>query len=453
MNRNYAAAFWMVAALFFRTASAVDAPSPGALPLPPIPPPLPVSAVGLPPVELGASFPDGISIQQFARVVLLDVLKKPFVFSSDFIGSTAFVGFNATNLKKDGIEELLRDVLKEHGYSLTYRAGYYRVEALRPEDRPDLRQDFVYRLRHRDLGYISTQLQPLFPAGGFTFQRALDPPQPQESSGSRTFGSPSSGSPAPVDDGQSLYSMTSKSDADLLIFRGLPADIDRLRSILDQLDVPVPRVLVRAVVLETSASSIQGYSVSAVASMLSGKLGLEISGSQLGNLLTFNSGSFDAVVAALQGDSKVRVLTAPAVFAETGASASLSVGNSVPTLGAITYSGDGSSQQSVSYQDTGVILRVTPRVFEDSVSLSVTQEISDAVTTETGVDNSPTITKRQLTTTLNMASGDTVILGGLTSTKSERIRDSLPFWRRITLGKLKTTNQTDIVVVLHVERV
>lgn len=409
-----------------------------AIELPPPPPP----PAAPPPLTLGAQFSDGIKIQDFARVVLRDVLKAQFVFSSDFLSDGAQVGFSAQALKKSGSEALLRDVLSQHGYTLEFRAGYYRIHKVKPEDAPDTRLDFVYRLKHRDLGYISAQVQPLFKDDAFTFKRELDTPRgPVQSEG-----------PRPVDAGKSLYSMSNQTAADLLIFRGKPADVERLKSLLADLDVPVPRVLVRAVILETRKLEQSGYSVSGVAKLLGGRLGVSIAGTPTGNALSFSTSNFDAVVSALQGDASVRVLTAPSVFAESGAAASLSVGASVPTLGALQYDGNGRSQQSISYQDTGVILRVTPRVLDDSISLTINQEISDAVQTQTGVSGSPTITKAALQTAFNLRSGDSVILGGLSSEKSATARDSLPFWRRVTLGDMQSQAASDIVIVLYVEK-
>lgn len=418
--------------------------APAELQLPPPPPP----AASVPAVTLGVQFQDGLRLQEFTKTILRDVLKAQFVFSTEFLSSEAYVAFSANNLKKFGSEALLRDVLSQHGFSLENRGGYYRVFPAKPETPPDLREDFVYRLKHRDLAYISSQIEPLFESTSFTFKRGID-------SGARNdskTGSASDGK-RPTDTGKSLYSMTTNTSSDLLIFRGLPAEVSRLKAVLSELDVPVPRVLVRALILETRKLEQSGFSVAAVAKMLEGKLGFAIGTAAGANTFTFSSPDFSSVAAAFASDANVNVLTAPSVFAETGASAALSVGASVPTLGAIQYDNNGRTQQSVSYQETGVILRVTPRVLDESISLNVQQEISDAVQTQTGVSGSPTITKSSLTTSFNLKSGDTVILGGLTATKDAAARDSLPFWRSLTLGRTDSSSKSDIVIVLHVERI
>lgn len=408
-------------------------------PIPPIP-----SIPLLPPPVLDASFPHGIRLTEFARVVLQDVLKKPFIFSTDFLSSTAQVGFSAKELKKNGSESLLRDVLSEHGFTLQYSEDYYRVTRLKDEEKLDLREDFYYRPKHRDLAYLSRILQPLFPRGGFTYQRQNDVQQQKTSS----FDS----SNRPVDDGSSLYSTTSNADGDAFVFRAMPNDVARLKTVLAQIDTPIPRVLVRAFVLEVQSRESEGFSVSSVGSLLSSRLGLTLTADSFTNQLTFKSSNFQAVASALASDGNVKVLTAPSVFAESGAQAQLSVGASVPTLGGIQYNGNGQSQQSIQYQDTGVILRVTPRVLDDSISLQVNQELSDAVATTTGVQNSPTLTKRSLSTSVNITSGEWLVLGGLTTDKQTQTTDKLPFWRSIKTGSTSLNEQVDIVVLLYIER-
>lgn len=433
-------------ALFFGGAYAANAPTPELPPLPPAGIPAPAPSVPV----LEASFAGGIRLTEFARVVLQDVLHAPFVFSSDFLSSSAQVGFSSAQLKKSGTESLLRDVLAEHGFSLERKGAFYRVGKLQEQDKVDNRQDFFYRPKYRDLGYLSGILQPLFPNGGFTYKRQIDPGQSSPNGQSQQQAG-QGGPGRATDNGQSLYSMTNQTNVETFIYRGSEKDVSRLKKILEQIDTPVPRVLVRAFVLEVASNETTGYSVSAVANLLSGRLGLNLGTAATANALTFKNANFQAVASAFASDNSVKVLTAPSIFAETGAVASLSVGNSVPTLGSITYNGNGQSQQSVTYTDTGVILRFTPRVLDDAISINLEQELSDAIQTQTGVQASPTLTKRNLKTTLNLNSGDWVILGGLSSNKSSNMSSGLPFFRSIFSSGSEQA-RSDIVVVLYVEK-
>lgn len=438
---------FLLLAAFSSSAFSATLPAPVLPALPPVS--APVKLPGVP--DLDASFPHGLSLVEFARVVLQDVLKEDFIFSTDFLDSKAVVGFSAKSLKKSGSESLLREVLAEHGYSITRFAGYYRVSKT---DERKLAVDFWYRPQYRSVAYLSSIVRPLFSDGSFSYERPIQ----RSGAGSSSAVAPSSPGSRPVDNGASLYSQTTQSDVDAFLFRGSAADVSRLKSVLAQVDVPVPKVLVRALVLEVADSKNEAWGVSAVAKLLSDQLSVSISGnvSQMSGALSFKGPNFEAVAGVFGSSSRVSVLTAPSSVVEAGASSDLSVGSSVPVLGAIQYSENGgSSRQSVEYRDTGVILRVTPRIYDSAVSLDVRQEISDAVSTTTGVAGSPTLLKRAISTSLNVSSGDFVIIGGLSSAKSAAASDYIPFLERLrlALGGSAVQSKTDVVVVLYVERV
>lgn len=433
--------------LSFSAAAADVAVKPPPSVLPPLPPVATASVpgVGSAAPVLDASFPHGLSLVEFARIVLQDVLKAPFVFADDFLVSKAAVGFSAKQLKFSGSESLLRDVLREHNYTLTKSGGYYRIS--RYDEKKSL-SDFWYTPKHRSVGYLSSIVRPLFADGSFSYDRQNTVSRPSGSGG---------GQGQPVDDGGSVYSMTSQTNVDAFLFRGSPADVARLQAVLAQVDVPVPKVLVRALVLEVSSASSDAWGVSAVAKLLSDKLAINLSGNvqNMAGSLSFKGPDFELVAGLFGNTSDVSVLTAPSVYAENGAQANLSVGSSVPVLGAIQYSGTGDrSQQSVEYRDTGVILRLTPRVYDKSITLEVAQEISDAVATTTGVAGSPTLMKRSLNTVLSLASGEFAILGGLSSSKSSGAKDYIPFLDKfkLWLGGSAARSNTEVVIVLYVEK-
>ena len=51
------------------------------------------------------------------------------------------------------------------------------------------------------------------------------------------------------------------------------------------------------------------------------------------------------------------------------------------------------------------------------MDLKIQQQLSNFVTTETGVNNSPTLIKRDVTTEVSLADGDIILLGGLAGTE------------------------------------
>ncbi|WP_161492334.1 type II and III secretion system protein [Pseudomonas frederiksbergensis] len=104
----------------------------------------------------------------------------------------------------------------------------------------------------------------------------------------------------------------------------------------------------------------------------------------------------------------------------SGKEATINVGAEVPVLGALSYpQGAGQAVQSVEYRNSGVIFTITPQVRQAVVDLTIDQ-LSNFVQTTTGVNGSPTLTKRQLTTNVQMRNAEVVILGGLTEEKPQK---------------------------------
>ena len=100
-----------------------------------------------------------------------------------------------------------------------------------------------------------------------------------------------------------------------------------------------------------------------------------------------------------------------------------------------TLTSDAPIVSSINYQQTGVIMQVTPRVNSGGlVTLDISQEVSDvasAVTTP-GV-NSPTFNERSITSRVVVQDGQTVGLAGLISDNSSRQNQGIPWLKDIPL--------------------
>ncbi|WP_370815608.1 type II secretion system protein GspD, partial [Citrobacter portucalensis] len=150
-------------------------------------------------------------------------------------------------------------------------------------------------------------------------------------------------------------------------------------------------------------------------------------------------------------DSRFTVVSSPALRARSGSQASFAVGSDVPVLGQVSYQGD-SAVQSVEYRSSGVIFNVYPEVRQNSIDLTISQELSNFAKTETGVNNSPTLIKRNIQTSVSVSDGDIIMIGGLADNKDNNQGTGLSFlpWFK-TEGNEKS--KTDIVIVLQAKKV
>jgi len=134
----------------------------------------------------------------------------------------------------------------------------------------------------------------------------------------------------------------------------------------------------------------------------------------------------------------------------SGKEATINVGAEVPVLGALSYpQGAGQAVQSVEYRNSGVIFTITPQVRQAVVDLTIDQQLSNFVQTTTGVNGSPTLTKRQLTTSVQMRNAEVVILGGLTEEKTSETQTGLSFLPSIFRSKVTESSRSEILLVLQ----
>ena len=143
------------------------------------------------------------------------------------------------------------------------------------------------------------------------------------------------------------------------------------------------------------------------------------------NFLLGSTVSPKVVLNVLQGVTDVRVLSSPSLVVLDNQPAVLQVGDTVPvtTASAVGVQTAGAPiVNQISYVDTGVILRVIPRVHSNAmVSLDVEQVVSSVNGNGSASSLTPTISQRKVKSMVSVANGQTVLLAGLIS--EQRIND------------------------------
>jgi len=165
-----------------------------------------------------------------------------------------------------------------------------------------------------------------------------------------------------------------------------------------------------------------------------------------------------AVLDALSAVTHVEVVSSPKLMVLNNQTASLQVGDRVPivTQQATSIVTEGAPiVNSVQYQDTGVILEVTPRVNHSGmVMMDITQEVSGVTSTTSSTINSPTIQQRTITSSVAVSDGETVALGGLISNTVRESETGIPLLMDIpAFGKLFSStgeeiSRTELIVLI-----
>ena len=164
----------------------------------------------------------------------------------------------------------------------------------------------------------------------------------------------------------------------------------------------------------------------------------------------------DELVNALDKVTDVRILSTPSVFVRNNGEADLNVGKNIP-IQSVSFdptTGSQGTYSQVQYLDTGVILKVRPRVTKDgTVFMDIVQEVSSPGS-ERDDNGNVRIDARKLKTEVGIQSGDTVMLAGLISDGVTNGSSGVPGLSRIPVigalfgTKTARTDRTETIVLI-----
>tara|TARA_R110000851_G_scaffold280754_1_gene434051 strand:- start:18776 stop:20908 length:2133 start_codon:yes stop_codon:yes gene_type:complete len=265
------------------------------------------------------------------------------------------------------------------------------------------------------------------------------------------------------------------SDTNALVISAEPDQLRTIESVINQLDIRRPQVLVEAIIVEIAQGDNVGFGVQwgSEAGGLTqfnnigatiGEVGagvwaareedgttVTITNTDGGSTSTTNptsdgdytliaqalgkvngmawgltTGNFGALIQAVSSDTNSNVLATPSITTLDNQEASFIVGDEVPILtGSTSSSSNDNPFQTVERKEVGVKLKVVPQINEgSSVKLTIEQEVS-GVNGNTGVDIS--FSTRRLTTTVMADSGQIVVLGGLINEEVQESVQKVPF--------------------------
>ncbi len=311
---------------------------------------------------------------------------------------------------------------------------------------------FTYQVRNTDAAALAKTLQEIMSPGAAA-------PAAAPAAGATTAG------------GSVRSRVVVDAASNSLIIQGTSAEYQQWLGLLQGLDRPAKSALISVTVAEVYLTDseqlgiewllhnfqINGYTVSGVGTL--GNLGVRAIGGLgiSGQGITINGG-VDAsglpinprvVINALATTSKLRVLSNPSIVTRNGETATIQVGDEVPiqTSTSTSTSTEGAPViATIQYKQTGVILKVRPVIHSSGrLELDVSQEVSSASQTRTGVSSSPTITTKKIDTKLSMSDGNTILLGGIMSQETTRADTGIPLLKDIPIAGFLFKSNTDSV--------
>lgn len=265
-------------------------------------------------------------------------------------------------------------------------------------------------------------------------------------------------------------------ETNTLLVRSSASAWQSIREVVEKLDVMPLQVHIEAQIAEVSLTGDLSYGVNwyleramtdnglgpfaapgaggpSKWSTLAGSIG-GVSGA--GAVWTLVKNDAAAVITALDEVSDVRLLQTPSIFVRNNAEATLNVGSRIP-ISSVTVNpglGTDNTYSQVQYLDTGVILKVRPRVTKDGmVFLDIVQEVSSPGS-EPDANGNVRINTRRFKTEGAVQAGNTVMLAGLISDTATQGSSGIPGLSRLPIigglfGKKTTgTERSEVIVLL-----
>ena len=365
------------------------------------------------------------------------------------------------------VERILREVDTEE--VLSEQRSFYIIP-LRFISAEELSQSLRSLLGGTKGGGLQQITQRLF--------RAL--PQPKREEGKKQ---PGAARPAPKQAPEKTISfITTKEGMKIGFDRGTNAVIlyatrseyEGLKELIDRLDTRRRQVLIAATIVEASTRSLLDIGVRW--QILGRRGGASFRGSSLTDIYSsFLSGNFlmgvfsdvgrtvqvgetslffpDLVLlfSLLETGSGFNIVSNPRVLTLDNQPAVIKVGQVIPYAEGVKFDINGQPIITYDYKEIGLELNVTPRISGENLRLTITlnlEEIIDFVTNQIGATSYtvPVTSNREINSDVVVENGQTVILGGLVSTKTLKTMEGVPgLWRIPLLGRLfrRDTEQRD----------
>lgn len=355
---------------------------------------------------------------------------------------------------------------------------------------------YVYPVQNRSAASLAEMLQNLFGAGGMkpkqqqsapvapslipgmsekeTQSPTGSPVQPVGQAATGSQNAPESESPppsaAPGADAATASAevgevrIIADEENNALIIMASGRDYAKIERTIRRLDVLPLQVLIEASIVEVILSDDLRYGLewffknNFSGGSQSAKFSVPVAG--LGGLpgftysLVASGDDIRVVLNALAEQSKVDVLSSPSLMVLDNRTAEIRVGNQQPITTETATTEGGVIIQQVQYKDTGVLLKVTPRVNVGGlVTMDITQEVTDVGQIDAATGQRSFL-QRNVTSTVAVKSGQTVVLGGLITENDSNSESGIPILHKLPLvGNLfgtttKTKRRNELVVLI-----
>lgn len=373
-----------------------------------------------------------VSIGQLSSVIFSDALKVPFWLAPEVVADTRLTSLRSPT---SGLTAFLVPFFSRLGYRYSIEKGVHSVIKALDEVPNAIKEEpkhvEIYRPRYRPAAYLNQILRPSF-GGSVSTVLGLQ-------------GAEKPGAVAPLGSAAALID----TPTDVVVLRDTEQRLAEIRDVLKKLDVPLKDIDVQALVFEFTKSKGDGSALSVAGSILGGQLGVSLQGLNQGSSLSLKIDGLEVIASLLDLDSRYKLVSRPSIRVRSGSQSIITVGQDVPVVGSVVVPSAGAPVRSIEYKTAGTTMKITPTLRDSGViDVDLVQTLSNAFVTDTGVNESPTISRREISSALSVNKNESVVVGGLIETKTNA--SSRGLWG-FKFGNQSTVGEVEYLVFLNVK--
>ena len=245
-----------------------------------------------------------------------------------------------------------------------------------------------------------------------------------------------------------------------LLFYGTASEAQKIRVVLDQIDIPYEQVSLEAQVMSINKTDSKNLGIewewskapqyyeeytpekitidattgktTSIEPAEITKRASSFNKGTTGGIISFGRSPdglpyefyYAAKINALINNGKANILSKPKITTINGKEATINIGGEVP-IPTLTVS-DNTTTTTYKYKETGIILKYTPRVNDDGY---ITAKIHTEVSTPTYDADAKAyrFNKRSADTQVRLKDGETMVIGGLIGSDESKVMSKIPF--------------------------
>ncbi|MES0490781.1 MAG: secretin N-terminal domain-containing protein [Leptospirales bacterium] len=344
------------------------------------------------------------------------------------------------------------------------------------ESKPHSENVHIYRLQNLQAEKLEQTLRRVrLP------EKTVETPETKKKPNERTPQARQPRTPANRGSQTSTIEVIAHKESNSIIFIGTYAEFKPISDLIKQIDIPRDQVLLEVLIIEVAQNDSNSFGIDwrvqtngssgqfSTGTVKKSGIGItkgspdvlsinSLDGFSLG-FLTGNSNGLGlgGLIEANVDNENFAIISAPQILTLDNQEAEINVGEDIPIISGNRVSGGSNDQVdyfTYEYKSVGVKVKFTPHINKNGmVTLDLYQEVKSAIVPEDTTLN-PTFTKRDIKTSVRVADGQTIVIGGLVSTRKTKTERKIPILGDIPiLGYLfKRTgtviNKTNLLVFI-----